>query len=618
MRHRVTRPAIALAFAFLITSSAPIASAQDAAEAEAPEAEAPGAESASLPSPSPGPGFAEPMAAWIKAWSATPRLVSLQDTGSLEDRIKLLGEKTFSNREWKTYWKQQGTTGTALAAALTAAGAPPSQGEAMNAWVALAANKVTNQDRYFTAIQSERDAVEDRMEAGLDPPPTETAVAATPLDQLNPHQARRQRLEDLEGRIETQRQKRGTAEAELAFVKGQLAGEEILAEALGTDLELARQELAIATGQSRGEAGDDWRAIWNTIATASSAKEASIAAEVDHGQVRLRARQVEIELGRSQLVFRDRRIAEFEAEYEKENSVRSLIQSTQQTLVDFARTRLWRVLLSLLLIGVTVRVTLRLLRRGVQALLGRMDDDPDKSDASDQRRQTLADVFTSVAGLAVYIIAGLIALEELGVNTGPLLGSVAILGLAVSFGSQNLVRDVVNGFFILLENQFAVGDVITISEKTGTVERVTIRSTWIRAYNGDVHVLPNGTIALVSNQTRGWSRVVCNVGVGYGSDLVQVRDVINRVGLEMKDDPEWTDVLDEAPTWVGVTELGDSAVVVRAVAKVVPGGQWGAERELNERLKVAFDAVGVEIPFPQQVVHRPEAARSASEDSLEG
>jgi small conductance mechanosensitive channel len=247
-----------------------------------------------------------------------------------------------------------------------------------------------------------------------------------------------------------------------------------------------------------------------------------------------------------------------------------------------------------------------------------MDDDPNKSDASDQRRQTLADVFTSVAGLAVYIVAGLIALEEIGVNTGPLLGSVAILGLAVSFGSQNLVRDVVNGFFILLENQFAVGDVITISGKTGTVERVTIRSTWVRSYNGDVHVVPNGTIALVSNQTREWSRAVCDVGVGYDSDLVQVRDVVNQVGLEMKEDPAWSDVLDEAPTWVGVTELGDSSVVVRVVAKVSAGGQWGAVRELNERLKVAFDAKGIEIPFPQQVVHRPEDSSSAPGDLLKG
>ncbi|MBT3223724.1 MAG: mechanosensitive ion channel family protein, partial [Proteobacteria bacterium] len=209
-----------------------------------------------------------------------------------------------------------------------------------------------------------------------------------------------------------------------------------------------------------------------------------------------------------------------------------------------------------------------------------------------------------VLRIAIYIVGGLIALEQIGVNTGPILGSVAILGLAISFGSQNLVRDVVNGFFILLENQFAVGDVVTINGKTGTVEKITIRSTWIRAATGDLHVNPNGSITVVSNLTRGWSKATCQIGVAYDADLDLVRDVINKTGQEMYAEEAWSEALEEAPQWIGVVSLGDSAVVVRTQVKCTPGNQWSAERELNLRLKLAFDKAGIEIPFPQTVMHQ--------------
>ncbi|MCO4773908.1 MAG: mechanosensitive ion channel [Deltaproteobacteria bacterium] len=616
LNHRLSL-ILAFIFALLIPAGAQPVMAQDGEDPESATAiEAEPAVEEIAEASAEDPALDAAMKVWTEAWRATPRLVSLKGVegdASSEGRIKLLGEKTFSNREWKSYWELQGETATALGAALEAAGAPADRVEATGAWAALAADKVVNQERYFAAIQSERDAVEDRMEAALDPVVAESADLLAPQDELNPHQARRRRIEDLEGRIEAQRSKRSSAEAELVFVEGQLEGEEVLSEALATDLELARRELAIAQGQS-GSAADGWEQTWSTIAAASTSKVDAIAAEVDATQVRIRSRKVEIELGRSQLAFRDRRIAEYQAEYEAESSFKSLVESSRLTAVEFAKARAWRVLLVLLLIVVAVRLVLRLLGRGVKVVLKRMDNDPNRTDASDQRRQTLADVFTSVTRLAVYTVAGLIALEEVGVNTAPLLGSVAILGLAVSFGSQNLVRDVVNGFFILLENQFAVGDVVTIGGKTGTVERITIRSTWIVAYSGDVHVLPNGTIGLVSNQTRGWSRAVCDVGVGYGADLGHVRDVITRVGEEMKEAEDWAEMLDEVPAWVGVTSLGDSAVVVRTAAKVTAGSQWAVERELNQRLKVAFDAEGIEIPFPQQVVHRPtDAAEATSE-----
>ena len=212
-------------------------------------------------------------------------------------------------------------------------------------------------------------------------------------------------------------------------------------------------------------------------------------------------------------------------------------------------------------------------------------------------------VFSGIARIAVYVVGGLIALEQVGVNTGPLLGSVAILGLAISFGSQNLVRDVVNGFFILLENQYAVGELVVIEGMTGKVEKITIRSTWIRAWTGELHVFPNGTISSLTNKARDWAVAPCHVGVGYSADLDAVKQVVNQVGEQVYASPDWNEILEEAPSYVGVTELADSCVTVRVVARVRPGNVGGITRELNYRLKMAFDEAGIDIPYPQRVIH---------------
>jgi small-conductance mechanosensitive channel len=270
--------------------------------------------------------------------------------------------------------------------------------------------------------------------------------------------------------------------------------------------------------------------------------------------------------------------------------------------MEWLSQRAWQAVLSLLLVFLGMKLALRGMRRGVDMVLSRADDNSEVEDEGDLRRNTLADVFSSVAKMAIYVLAGLIALEQIGVNTSPILGSVAILGLAISFGSQNLVRDVVNGFFILLENQFSVGDVISVNGATGTVERITIRSTWIREMNGDLHTVPNGSIAMVSNLTRGWARVTLDIGVGYESNLGQVEQVVNEVGATMYAAEEWKVVLEETPSWIGVTELADSSVTIRCQVKVTSGNQWAVGRELNRRLKLAFDEAGIEIPYPQQVV----------------
>jgi len=550
--------------------------------------------------------------AWSKAWHAIPRLVSLQApaepskdlTDQLADQLKVLGEKTFSNREWKSYWERQAKTGSALATEMRAAGAPADQIAGIEQWTELAENKVANQDKFFEALESQRDALEDRLEAALEEksPATEQAETEPEVEDPNPFERRRMVLADLERRITAQEQRRAMVASDITFIERQLDAEGILAVALDKDLELAETEHEIAANQAGDE--DAWGLLWTEIADSSATKVERIRGEADYGRARARSRQVELGLARSQIAFRDGRIAELNSEYEKEAALGAWFTASWETFLLWLRHQAWRIGIVLVLIYVGVRLTLRLLDRVKVVILERTDDDPDVDDDRDQRRQTLADVFTSVARIVVYIVAGLLALEQIGVNTGPILGSVAILGLAISFGSQNLVRDVVNGFFILLENQYAVGDVVTVNGQTGTIERITIRSTWVRSATGDLHVVPNGSISLVSNLTRGWSKATCDIGVAYDADLGQVEGVVNRVGEEMYAEEKWKEVLEEAPVWIGVTNLGDSSVVVRTQVRVAPGSQWAVTRELNRRLKLAFDAEGIEIPFPQVVMHQ--------------
>ena len=552
-------------------------------------------------------------AAWEDAWRTTPRLVSLRDaeeTGDvevdIESRLKLLGEKTFSNREWRRYWEHQGATVEAVVGALRQGGGAGELADSLDRWVALSKDKVANQDAFFEAIELERDALEARLESTLEYKATvEEEVAEEVVDDPNPYEHRTIRIEELERQIGSQQTKRALGLAKVAYLERLLETEAILAQALSRDLELAQTELAIAKGMAGTSTA--WAELWTEIADLTQGKVDKIAAESDYGRSRQRSREVELGLAKSQISFREGRISTLRDQHDQVTSWSSMMDATGQTIWLWLRNQLWKIALGLLGVYVGVKLALRAVTRGKQLIIERVDDNPDVDDDGDQRRETLADVFASVTRIAIYVVGGLIALEQIGVNTGPLLGSVAILGLAVSFGSQNLVRDVVNGFFILLENQYAVGDVVTTNGQTGTVERITIRSTWVRSYNGTLHCIPNGSISVVSNLTRNWSRSIVNLGVGYGTDLDEVERVINEVGEALYAEEDWAEHLEEAPSFVGVTELADSSVNVRLVCKTRPGQQWGVERELLRRLKVAFDAAGIEIPFPQMVIHNPAA-----------
>lgn len=219
----------------------------------------------------------------------------------------------------------------------------------------------------------------------------------------------------------------------------------------------------------------------------------------------------------------------------------------------------------------------------------------------ERRGATLADLVRSVGGTVVVLAAALMVLD-LFINIGPLVAGLGVVGLAVSFGAQTLVKDVIAGFFLLLENHYGVGDVVRIANVEGTVERVTLRSTVLRDGHGVVHFVPNGQVEVVSNLTRQWSRAVVDVGVSYGVDVDRAMQVLREVLREFGSDASWRDRVVGEPTVAGVEALGESRVELRAWVNMVPGAHGDAERELRRRIKNRFDKEGIETPVPQRMV----------------
>jgi moderate conductance mechanosensitive channel len=230
------------------------------------------------------------------------------------------------------------------------------------------------------------------------------------------------------------------------------------------------------------------------------------------------------------------------------------------------------------------------------------DGDDSVTTLRERRGHTIAQLLRSV-GRVVLVVIALLLTFNVFIDIGPILAGAGILGLAVSFGAQSLVKDVISGFFILFENQFAIGDVIEIAGKSGVVEKMTLRVAVLRDGEGVMHVVPNSEIKVVSNKTRGWSRAVVDVGIAYDEDIDRALGIIRDEAAQLATDRVWNLQLDGAPEVVGVESLGDSSVVVRTLIRTQPGSQWTVAREFRRRIKNRFDRDGVEIPFPQRKVH---------------
>ncbi|HEU0302767.1 MAG TPA: mechanosensitive ion channel family protein [Longimicrobium sp.] len=228
-----------------------------------------------------------------------------------------------------------------------------------------------------------------------------------------------------------------------------------------------------------------------------------------------------------------------------------------------------------------------------------------------QRTRTLLSLLRSVGVVLIVVMFLFMTLNALGVQLGPLLAGAGVVGLAVSFGAQSLVKDVISGLFMLFENQFGVGDVIRIEGVSGAVEQMSLRVVVLRDVYGVVHIVPNGEIKKVSNLTRSWARVVLDVGVAYREDPDRVMGVLREVGDELYQDEQWRPLLVEPVEVPGIENLADSAVTIRVMAKTLPLKQWDVARELRRRIKVRFDREGIEIPFPHQTVYWGEGQQPA-------
>jgi small conductance mechanosensitive channel len=244
-----------------------------------------------------------------------------------------------------------------------------------------------------------------------------------------------------------------------------------------------------------------------------------------------------------------------------------------------------------------------LLQRAIRAFRVRVASRMDDREAV-KRAETLGRVFRYLVAVIVSLIAGMLVLGELGISVAPILGAAGVAGLAVGFGAQSLVKDYFTGFFLLLENQIRQGDIVDVGGgHAGVVEQVTLRFVQLRDYDGRVHFVPNGEISSVVNLTRGYAQAVIDVGVAYRESIDEVVAVMRKVAGDLRTDPAFAArILDELEV-AGVDQWADSAVVVRCRFKVAAGDQWSVRREYLKRLKDAFDAVGIEIPFPHVTVY---------------
>ncbi|MHB1401096.1 MAG: mechanosensitive ion channel family protein [Thiobacillus sp.] len=277
-----------------------------------------------------------------------------------------------------------------------------------------------------------------------------------------------------------------------------------------------------------------------------------------------------------------------------------LFATLKQTLGDW----MW-LLESALHVVIILALTwllLRLSRKGLARLRTHMQQDLGDRERI-KRLDTLERVFRYVSAVIITLVGGMLALSAVGISIAPILATAGVLGIAIGFGAQSLVKDYFNGFFLLLENQVRQGDVVEVAGKSGLVEEMTLRYIRLRDYEGSVHYIPNGTIDSVTNRSRGFAFALLDIGVAYREDVDEVYAVMHEVAAGMRSDPELGEKIVEDLEIAGVDNWADSAVIIRCRFKVMPLEQWTVRRAFLYRLKKAFDAAGIEIPYPHLTLY---------------
>ena len=264
----------------------------------------------------------------------------------------------------------------------------------------------------------------------------------------------------------------------------------------------------------------------------------------------------------------------------------------------------WTRGIPILIIAVPALIAHRVIRatlpRLIHRLLVRRGKDRVTKERLTKRSHTLSNVITSTMGIIIATVAAFLILSNVGINITPLLAGAGVAGIAIGFGAQTMIKDLIAGFFIIIEDQYDIGDVIKVNNQlAGGVEELNIRRTVLRDLDGILHIIPNGQINIASNLTRTWSRAHLNISVAYKEDLDRVMAVIKGVWEETAEDPNWGPFLIEKTPWLlRVDEFGDSGIVIKAVGQTEPGQQWNVMGELRRRIKKAFDQEGIEIPWP--------------------
>lgn len=251
---------------------------------------------------------------------------------------------------------------------------------------------------------------------------------------------------------------------------------------------------------------------------------------------------------------------------------------------------------------ILTKITTKFIEKAVRIAV--RPDGLSSKEAEEKRENTLIQIFNTTVKIGLLIVTALMILEEFGIEIAPILAAAGIVGLAFGFGGQYLIRDIISGLFIILENQYRIGDVVSFDIASGTVQEISLRKTTLRDIDGTVHHIPHGEIKKVSNLSKDFSRINLDIGVGYGSNLEHVISVINRVGNELSTDPKWKDSITVAPQFLRVNDFADSSIMLKILGETLPSRQWEITGELRKRIKVAFDKEGIEIPFPQVVVHQ--------------
>lgn len=247
-------------------------------------------------------------------------------------------------------------------------------------------------------------------------------------------------------------------------------------------------------------------------------------------------------------------------------------------------------------------IALRLVRLAARRIEDAVNDHDAVLSRREQRGKTISQLLRSAGRIVVLTIAILLSLNVF-IDIAPLLGGAAVVGLAISFGAQSLFKDLIAGFFMLMEDQFALGDVIEAAGKGGVIEKITLRVIVLRDLDGTLHTIPNGEVKTVSNKTRGWSRAVVDVSIAYAEQVDHAIEVIRDEAERLTHDEEWASLLDGIPEVWGVEALSDNAAVVRMVAKTQPGSHWGIQREFRRRIKNRLDAEGIKTPAPRGQVN---------------